>query len=306
MEFFLGILPFFNAGLVGAVVGRFSGINLSMVILLIIIYMGARPEEAVVAMLTFNAYNYFTAYTQLHRLSLKNLTFFPGWKMIIPTTLSCGLIILKPFAGLTLFVIFFLAEIFADIYKKMDPKERPAIKEIVKMSIIASVIAVIGVAVVPFVPQEWFFLLAGIVILLLAYLMWRAGDRSAMRDSWDKILYGVTFFLGLLGIECVDWMDSMHRNNRSALARSYVIVINAATIVALVVAYILYHYFSVGALFTCIGSALGIRLFGVTEYDGKGKFSYLTLGLVVLAVLIFFLTQPVPVGFPELPGVSEI
>ena len=71
-------------------------------------------------------------------------------------------------------------------------------------------------------------------------------------------------------------------------------------IFGLIITYFFYHYFSLGALFTSIGAALGIRFFGLYTHGTRGKFSYLALGITVLTVLIFMLIQPDPTGFPHL------
>jgi len=138
------ILPFFNAGLVGSIAARITGINMSMCVLMGILYMGATPVEAVVVMLTFNTYTYFTIYSQEHRISFKNFTFFPGIRIVIPILLTIAGIAIQPFMGITFFVAIFLLEIFAMIYKQMEPKIRPSIRELLIMCGIASILVVIG------------------------------------------------------------------------------------------------------------------------------------------------------------------
>ena len=49
----------------------------------------------------------------------------------------------------------------------------------------------------------------------------------------------------------------------------------------------------------------GIRLFGLYEHKEKGSFSYLTLGIAVLAALVFMIIQPVPTGFPVVPMADQ-
>ena len=66
MDILWAILPFFNAGLVASIFSRFTGMNMSMCTLLTLLYMGATPVESVVAMLLFNAFTYFTIYSQQH------------------------------------------------------------------------------------------------------------------------------------------------------------------------------------------------------------------------------------------------
>ena len=85
MDMLWAILPFFNAGLVAAVFARFTGVNMSMCTLMTLLYMGAKPVEAVVAMLLFNVFTYFTIYSQQHLMKLKEFYFFPGFKLAIPS-----------------------------------------------------------------------------------------------------------------------------------------------------------------------------------------------------------------------------
>ena len=143
--------------------------------------MGATPVEAVVVMLTFNTYTYFTIYSQEHRISFKNFTFFPGIRIVIPILLTIAGIAIQPFMGITFFVAIFLLEIFAMIYKQMEPKIRPSIRELLIMCGIASILVVIGLTLVQFIPKEWYFAFDGIVIIGVAYFMWAVGDRNAMK-----------------------------------------------------------------------------------------------------------------------------
>ena len=66
MEMLSAIAPFFVAGLMGTIFARFTGMNMSMCVLLLFLYMGAKPVEAISAMLMFNVFTYFTVYSQLH------------------------------------------------------------------------------------------------------------------------------------------------------------------------------------------------------------------------------------------------
>ena len=77
MEMLSAIAPFFVAGLLGTVFARFTGINMSMCVLLMFLYMGAKPVECIAAMLMFNVFTYFTVYSQLHVMKIKSFTFFP-------------------------------------------------------------------------------------------------------------------------------------------------------------------------------------------------------------------------------------
>lgn len=301
MELLWAIAPFFMAGFLGTVLARFTGLSMSMCVALFFLYMGATPVECMAAMLMFNVFTYFTVYSSLHVMKLKGFTFFPGWKLVIPVVITIALAAVSPFAGIWFFIFVFLMEIFAKIYKDMDKAHRPAKGDIVKMVVIAAVLMSIGVALVQFVPQHYYYIVAGVVILIYAIVMWRSGNRRKGASLWDKWLYATAFLTGLSGIEASSWNQAMHRQQESALSRCYPIVLNGAMILALVVSFVLYRYFSLGALFATIGSAFGIRLFGLYAHNEKGKFSYFTLFIAVLAALIFMIIQPQPVGFPVIP-----
>ena len=305
MELLSAILPFFGAGLLGAVFSRFTGMNMSMCLLMIFLYMGAKPGELIVAMLLFNVFTYFTVYSQEHRMNMKTFVIFPGVKFLLPVFITVILAAVSPFFSIVFFVIVFLLEIFAKIYQGIPQKVRPTKGQLVQMCVIASVLVVIGAVIVEFIPTAYYYILAGIVILAFAALMWFAGDRKKWNRSWDTILYGTTFLAGLTGIDATDWLTAMRRNEQSVLSRCYPIVINSAMVVGLIAAYLIFRYFSLGALFSTIGAAVGVRFFGVETHSTKGKFSYLTLGIAVLAALVFMIIQPQPVGFPELPMSDE-
>jgi hypothetical protein len=306
MEMLWAITPFFLAGFFATVYARFTGINISMCVLFSYLYMGATPVECIVGMLMFNVFTYFTTYTQIHRMNVKSMVFFPGIRMAIPVLLTIAIAALNAFLGIIFFIFCFLMEIFAKSYKEMTPKVRPEKQQLIKLAIIAGVVISVGVAIVQFVPENYYYILAGIAVLLYTALMWFAGDRHKWSDVWDRFLYGTIFAAGLTGIDGTDWLQSMQRSkSASVLSRCYPIVINGGMIIALVVSYLMYHYFSLGALFATIGSAVGVRLFGLTEYSTKGKFSYVTMGLAVLTALVFMILQPVPSGFPVIPMADE-
>ena len=113
MEMLSAIAPFFVAGLLGTVFARFTGINMSMCVLLMFLYMGAKPVECIAAMLMFNVFTYFTVYSQLHVMKIKSFTFFPGVRLAIPILITIALAALNPFIGIVFFVFTFLMEIFA-------------------------------------------------------------------------------------------------------------------------------------------------------------------------------------------------
>ncbi len=294
-----------NGRLLGTVFARFTGINMSMCVLLMFLYMGAKPVECIAAMLMFNVFTYFTVYSQLHVMKIKSFTFFPGVRLAIPILITIALAALNPFIGIVFFVFTFLMEIFAKIYKEMDAKSRPTKGKIGQMVVIAAILVTIGAAIVQFIPENYYYIVGGVTILIYAFVMWRTGDRRKGTAWWDKMLYASTFLTGLSGIDGTDWLTAMRRNPESVLSKCYPIVINGAMIIGLLASYAMYQYFSLGALFATIGSAVGIRLFGLYEHKEKGSFSYLTLGIAVLAALVFMIIQPVPTGFPVVPMADQ-
>ena len=124
LEMLWSILPFFNAGLVASVFARFTGMNMSMCTVLTLLYLGATPIEAVVAMLLFNVFTFFTIYSQQHLMRPKDFRFFPGIKIVIPVLLMIAITAVSPFLGIVFFVAVFLMEIFAKLYGDMSKKNR--------------------------------------------------------------------------------------------------------------------------------------------------------------------------------------
>ena len=305
MENIWTLLPFFDVGVIAAVLARFTGMNLSMAVLLSLLYIGGTPVEVVLTMLVFNTFTYFTVYTQQHVMGIKELTFFPGLKMAIPLIFTIAVAVVSPFLGIIIFIAFFLAETFARMYSTMDGRSRPNKRDIVRLTVAAAALMSVGTALVQWFPAEYYYLFAGLLILLFALFMGMAGNRRKYVSLWDAVLYGSALVTGLCGIVADDWFAAMKREKESLLSKVYPIVIYSAMIAALLVGYGIYGYFPVGALFTTIGSALTIRFFGVYDYGTRGKFSYLALGMTVLAVLIFWLVQPVPTGLPEVAPVSS-
>ena len=177
MEMLSAIAPFFVAGLMGTIFARFTGMNMSMCVLLLFLYMGAKPVEAISAMLMFNVFTYFTVYSQLHVMRIKSFAFFPGVRLAIPILITVGVAALNPFVGIAFFILVFLLEIFAKIYREMNPKSRPSKWQIVQMVIPAGILVTIGAAAVQFIPENYYYIVGGVAILLYAAIMWRMGVR---------------------------------------------------------------------------------------------------------------------------------
>ncbi len=300
MDILFGILPFFNAGLFAAAAARITGANMSILLLPVLLYMGAEPYESLTLLLLFGLYNYFTLYTEKTNLTIKNFAFFPGWFCLIPMAVIGALLYFDPFAGILGCVVWFIAEMAGILYKRMPSQEKPPVSSLLMMMAGTAVLGAAGAFLVQFIPADYYFVLAGLAMLGVTALMWKAGkDRSAMTESWDGIQIGMTVLTGLFGIEAADWFEAMKRNAVSPVSKIYPLLINAAMIGAVITSYIVSRSFSVSGLFMAIGSALAIRFIGFPEMDKKGTFSYLAAGIVVLAVLCLYLTAPTPVGLGD-------
>ena len=208
------LLPYFDAGIVAAVVARFTGMNLSMTVLFALLYIGATPVEAVMSMLVFNPFTYFTVYTQQHILGIKDLTFFPGAKMLIPVIVTLALATFNPFVGIIIFIALFLAESFAKVYKAMDVKKRPSARHIVFMTFGASALMIIGLLLVQWFPEKYYYILAGAASLVFVIVMAASSNRRAYTGMWDYLMYGSAFISGLTGIIADDWFGAMKRQYR--------------------------------------------------------------------------------------------
>lgn len=306
MDIIFGILPFFNAGLLTAAVARVTGANMSILLLPVLLYMGATPYESLVLLLMFGLYNFFTLYTEKTNLTIKNFSFFPGWYCLIPIALIGALLYFDPFFGILGCVLWFIAEMAGLMYKKLPQKQKPAPMQLGTWMVGAAILGAIGAFLVQFIPMEYYYVVSGIVLLVITLFMWKAGkDRSAMQGSWDTIQYGFTFLTGLFGIEAADWFDAMRRTKMSLLSHVYPLLINAAMIGALISAYLVSGRFTVSGLFIAIGSAIAVRFIGFPEMDKKGTFSYLATGIVVLAVICLYLTAPNPIGLGDIYAITR-
>jgi hypothetical protein len=301
MEFLFQALPYFNIGLVVAVLSRFTGASMTILVLPAILYLGAYPAEATIFLLTYGLYNFITVTSQQQGISLKSFPLFPGVKALIPMVIVVAAIALTTFGGIILFVAWFVAELSTLMYRSIDKDVRPKISSLVIMCTIASAIAVVGVvALAGFVkvfPVEWYYVAAGLVIFGVTFFMWQVGkDRSLYGRCWDKFLYGAVFLNGFMGLDISDWCEGLPRERVTPLARVFPIVANWAMLVALTVSYLLFHYFAIMGLFAAIGSAIGIRFFGLYSFGRREGLPLLAIAIIIMAVFCLYLTQPIPIG----------
>ena len=305
MEFVRVLLPFFTIGFLTAVTARFTGTAISMLMLPSLLYMGATPIEAVAFMLTFVLYNNFTQETQDVRLNRKEMTFFGGWKLVIPVAISVVAVPFFPAAAVGFFTLCFVMELAAALYKRLPENKRPTPKAAAITIAGASVVTAAGVFLIPLIPADEYFLPAGSAILIMHAFARYAGERrEAFRGTWRSIWCGFYLFLGLFGIEASSYPRALGRRFKTDNMESmFPIVTVFAALVGMLTVFVVYGEFSIPALIGAIGAAIGVRLFGVYRFSENGSFSYTAIGMAFFAVLCLYLVSPDPVGFTELKEV---
>ncbi|MBP7753446.1 MAG: hypothetical protein KA077_04180 [Veillonella sp.] len=306
MEFVSVLWPFFAAGLVVAVLSRFTGAAMSLLMVPTLLYWGARPVDVVAFMVTFVLYNNFTSETQDVRLSLKELVFFKKWRIAIPFVLFLVLLPLGPQYAVGVFLFCFVAELMAALYFRIPEDRRPTVSQVVTSSVVSAIACVIGVVLFPFIPANVFFIVAGIVALLLTAFAWYAArHRGAFRGTWNWIWSVLPLLLGLFGLEISSYVRGTERDYPSRLDRMIPAITVVGALAGALTVFVTYQTFSAPSLVAAVGAAFGIRMFGVYEFTRRGQFSYAAIGLVVLAVLCLFLVMPTPVGFPAVDAVMR-
>ena len=97
MDFLFATLPYLNIGFFCALLARFTGANLSALVLCCFLYLGATPMQTIGMMLTFLAFMQLTIHTQGERLSFKTLRIFKGWRILIPVLFVAFTLVANPF-----------------------------------------------------------------------------------------------------------------------------------------------------------------------------------------------------------------
>ena len=156
-------------------------------------------------------------------------------------------------------------EIFAKRYKELNAKERPAKGALVKACVVSGIVIIIGAFLVQYVPANYYYIVGGIVTLYFVVLMWLAGDRRKWSDQWGQILSGTFFLTGLSGIDATDWIMSMKRNG---------------------------------------GESVLSRCYDII-INGGTIIAEGTIPEIEKNPLVFMILQPVPTGFPPVPGAEE-
>lgn len=295
------LLPFLLLGIAAAGISRISGIALSMIIVPTLLIWGATPVDVIAFMLLFVVYNNFTLETQDVRLDYKDLVLFPKWRMCIPIILTVVITFFAPAAGIAFFMACFILELLATVYKRIPNTQRPPVYRVVIISILSAIVTAVGAYVGLTVSSEYYYILAGLAILLITGFAWYAGNhRDAFRSSWDSIWAGLNILLGLFGIEASNYPVGLTRSVPNTMDRMIPMITVVGGYAGLMVVFALSGIFSIPSLITAIGGALGIRLFGIYEFPRHGSFSYLAIGFAVMAVICLYLVAPVPVGFDDI------
>lgn len=297
MEYIIALLPYFLIGIIAALISRYTGIAISFLVVPTLLYWGASPIEVVSFMLTFTLYNTFTLETQDVRLDFKELTFFPGWKLVIPLVVSFGLSLVSPHLSMGLFIAFFILELGASLYKRLPKAEQPTLKQLGISSTIAVLWTIIGVLNYRYIPENWFFLFVGIAMLGLTWFAYYAGaNRYAFKQSWTAIWPSFSLLLGLFGLEISSYIHGMRRSFSSPFDKMVPMITVVGAFAGTMTLFVIENQFSIASLIAAVGCAFGLRMFGSYEFTKSGKFSWLIIGLTVLIVLCLFLVSPVPVG----------
>ncbi|WP_298703820.1 hypothetical protein [uncultured Veillonella sp.] len=303
LDVLLATLPYLGAGLVVAIVSRFTGVAMSFLLVPTLLYWGATPLEVVAFMLTFVVYNNFTLETQDMRLDMKNLSFFKGWRLVLPLIVSLILAFIAPPVSVAFFILCFILELGAVVYGKIDDRERPKFSTVMGFAVMATIWAVLGVVLLPWLPSQYFYGLVGLMILVITAIAWYAGaHRSAWRGMWSQLWCFASLFLGAFGLEFTSYIKGLRRSPRSAMDSLFPLIAVIAALFGAVAMYSIHNIFAMPSLMAAVGAALGTRAFGVYEYSKQGSFSYTAIAVAILAAVCLLLVGPVPTGLPNLEG----
>lgn len=298
LDLITAVVYFLNIGFFSAILSRFTGANMTMLILCSLLYIGGQPVETMGIMMTYLVFMRLTMYTQGNRLDFKHFQIFKGWRLAIPAVLILISLVVYPFAALAFFLAFFISELLYSMYHKMPVQDRVAPGTLAVSALIAAVIMTAGFAAVQFIPEAYYYGIAGFAILLLcAFFWWIGQDRSRLASSWDTVLYAAFLPAGLFGFDLTDWLNDMKRTGRaSRLAANLPFITLPAFLITFIAANVFFGIFSFSGLILTFFSALGIRLFGYYEMSGKGKTNLVALAVTILAAVCLFLTAPQPTG----------
>nr|WP_251444159.1 hypothetical protein [Veillonella intestinalis] len=306
MDIIVALLPFFTAGLVAALISRFTGIALSFVMAPTLLYWGAKPLELVAFMLTFAVYNGFTSETQDFRLNIKNLVLFKGWRIAIPIVGSLVLAFIAPPVSIAFFILCFIAELAMNMYQRLPQGERPVLSQVLVSTVIATIWCLVGVFAVAYIPEAYYFILVGLAMLGLTGFAWYAAKhRDAFRGTWTQIWNFLTLFLGLFGLDSSFYACALNRNFTSKQDVMIPVITFVAAFIGIMAIFATEFIFSMPALVAAVGAAIGMRFAGMYEFSRRGTFSYTAIAVTILAVVSLFLVSPTPVGLVDLEALFK-
>lgn len=302
MDFISALVTFLNIGFFCAIVSRFTGANVTMLILCSLLYVGGKPLETAGIMMTYLVFMRLTMYTQqTGRISYKDFHLFKGWHLIFPGLLILVSLIVYPFAALAFFLALFIAELLIRLYEETPKNLRVAPGKLIPYAAVAGALTTACFAATAFIPEEIYYGIAGCVILLLCGFFWWIGqNRSRLASTWDNVILASFIPAGLFGFDLSDWLKDMQRSGKpSFLAANMPFIFLPAFFIAFVCGNLFFGIFSFSGLILTFFSALAIRLFGYYEMSGRGKTNLIALAVTILAAVCLFLTAPTPTGIAE-------
>lgn len=298
LDFVTTLVYFLNIGLFSALVARFTGAVLSVLVFCSLLYMGATPMETIGMMLTYLVFMRLTVYTQKNRVNFKKMQVFTGMKIVPAVALILIFLFLYPFAGLAVFLLVFMAEVLSKMRSQMLPEKKMSCKELAPYIIIGSVLMTLSMTAVKFIPESFYYIAGGFMIVALcSFFRWAGDDRDRLSSSWDKVIIASFIPAGLFGFDMADWIDDLKRNvHPTRLAFNLPFVFLPVFFITFVMSNLLFGIFSLSGMVVVFCSAIGLRLFGYYEMSGKGKMNRIALGITLLAACLLFLTAPHPIG----------
>lgn len=298
MDFVTTLVYFLNIGLFSAIVARFSGAIMAMLVFCSLLYMGATPMETIGMMLTYLVFIRLTIYTQKNRVNFKKMQVFTGKKIIPAIAIIIFALLFYPFAGLAAFLLVFMTEVLAKMREQLPEEHKMSRKEITPYILVGAILMTLSMIAVKFIPFTAYYIVGGLVALLLCtFFYWLGQDRDRLESHWDKLIIASFIPAGLFGFDLADWIDDMRRHiNPTKLAYNLPFVFLPVFFITFVMANLIFGIFSLCGMALVFCSAIGLRIFGYYEVSRKGNMSPIALGITVLAVFILFLTAPTEVG----------
>lgn len=296
LDLISALITFLNVGFFSAIAARFSGANMTILILCALLYAGAAPLEAAGIMMTYIVFMRLTMYTQHYPIDYKNFHLFKGWKLAVPLVFVVVGLFFYPFAALAVFLAFFISELLYRIYADTPRDRRMPGKTLAGYAAAAAVITTGSFALIQFIPETWYYAAAGTAIFLLCAFFWWVGqNRRRLADKWDAVILASFVPAGLFGFDMSDWIEDMRRTTAcSRLAYNLPFIVLPAFFAAFVAANVFFGIFSFSGLILTFFSALAIRLFGYYQMSGRGRTNLVAVAVTVLAAVCLFLTAPEP------------